>query len=307
MVLYDNFLIELKIALKILQGNSDRVQNTPIVMGVSEWLLFISNSAIVQLYHGENKLIFDEMMMRSAFYLTNTLSWIFIVPAWCNTSPQVDMSLHSGTLFWFRANQSLLFLLNVACLIFFIFYTVNVDLFHISSIWVQLKSHLWRWSEVEQPEVTWPEVTSVTWPEMTGSCVTGRGPVRNRKNVMRMRNRTLHSIRLSETFSAEVTSVTWLEVTGTGPVRKSREWSCAHTQLVYLVVVQVAWLPLTEGNPKVWKGVRMPNWKLLNISLVGPFHHPHRHHHHRHHHHHHHHHRRRRKEVGGGIFGFNYD
>jgi hypothetical protein len=57
------------------------------------------------------------------------------VPAWCNTSPQVDMSLHSGTLFWFRANQSLLFLLNVACLIFFIFYTVNVDLFHISSIW----------------------------------------------------------------------------------------------------------------------------------------------------------------------------
>jgi hypothetical protein len=141
-------------------------------------------------------------MMRSAFYLTNTLSWIFIVPAWCNTSPQVDMSLHSGTLFWFRANQSycvtfgcacawhssgsgqglfrwrnflsfpvtwltsllvtwlpvapprstnqsLLFLLNVACLIFFIFYTVNVDLFHISGIWVQLKTHLWRWSEVE--------------------------------------------------------------------------------------------------------------------------------------------------------------
>jgi hypothetical protein len=36
MVLYDNFLIELKIALKILQGNSARVQNTPIVMGVSE-------------------------------------------------------------------------------------------------------------------------------------------------------------------------------------------------------------------------------------------------------------------------------
>jgi len=29
-----------------------------------EWLLF--NSAIFQLYHGENKLIFNEMMMRSA-------------------------------------------------------------------------------------------------------------------------------------------------------------------------------------------------------------------------------------------------
>jgi hypothetical protein len=28
--------------------------------GVSEWLLFNANSAIIQLYHGENKLIFDE-------------------------------------------------------------------------------------------------------------------------------------------------------------------------------------------------------------------------------------------------------
>ena len=32
---------------------------------VSEWLLFNVNSAIFQLYHGENKLIFNEMMMRS--------------------------------------------------------------------------------------------------------------------------------------------------------------------------------------------------------------------------------------------------
>jgi hypothetical protein len=36
MVLYDNFLIELKIALKILQGNSARAQNTPMIMGESE-------------------------------------------------------------------------------------------------------------------------------------------------------------------------------------------------------------------------------------------------------------------------------
>jgi hypothetical protein len=28
---------------------------------VSEWLLFNANSAIFQLYHGENKLIFNEM------------------------------------------------------------------------------------------------------------------------------------------------------------------------------------------------------------------------------------------------------
>ena len=35
---------------------------------VSEWLLLKANSAIFQLYHGENKLIFNEMMMRSALY-----------------------------------------------------------------------------------------------------------------------------------------------------------------------------------------------------------------------------------------------
>ena len=33
-----------------------------------------------------------------------------------NNSPRIDMSLHSDTLFWFRANQYLLFLLNAACL-----------------------------------------------------------------------------------------------------------------------------------------------------------------------------------------------
>jgi hypothetical protein len=35
---------------------------------------------------------------------------------WANNSHWVDMSLHSNTLFWFRANQSLLFLLNAAFL-----------------------------------------------------------------------------------------------------------------------------------------------------------------------------------------------
>jgi hypothetical protein len=35
---------------------------------------------------------------------------------WANNSQWVDMSLHSDTLFWFRANQSLLFLLNAAFL-----------------------------------------------------------------------------------------------------------------------------------------------------------------------------------------------
>jgi hypothetical protein len=35
---------------------------------VSEWLLFNANSAIFQLYIGENRLIFNEMMVRSALY-----------------------------------------------------------------------------------------------------------------------------------------------------------------------------------------------------------------------------------------------
>jgi hypothetical protein len=35
---------------------------------VSEWLLFNANSAIFQLYHGENKLIYNEMMTSSALF-----------------------------------------------------------------------------------------------------------------------------------------------------------------------------------------------------------------------------------------------
>jgi hypothetical protein len=33
-----------------------------------------------------------------------------------NNSPRMDMSPHLDTLAWFRANQTLLFLLNAACL-----------------------------------------------------------------------------------------------------------------------------------------------------------------------------------------------
>jgi hypothetical protein len=43
-------------------------------------------------------------------------SWIVIVLAHWNNSPRVEISLHSDILFWFRANQSLLFLRNAACL-----------------------------------------------------------------------------------------------------------------------------------------------------------------------------------------------
>ena len=83
---------------------------------MSEWLLFNANSLILQLYHGENKLIFNEMMMRSALCLTNTLCWMFIVLAHWNNSPRVDISFPSNTLLWFRANQSLLLFHSGVCL-----------------------------------------------------------------------------------------------------------------------------------------------------------------------------------------------
>ena len=65
---------------------------------LSKWLLFNARSANFKLYHGENKLIFNETMMRSALYYTNTLSWIFIVPAHWNNSPRLDTSSHSDIL-----------------------------------------------------------------------------------------------------------------------------------------------------------------------------------------------------------------
>ena len=44
------------------------------------------------------------------------LSWIFIVLAHWDNSSRIDMSPHSDILSWFWANQSLLLLLNAACL-----------------------------------------------------------------------------------------------------------------------------------------------------------------------------------------------
>jgi hypothetical protein len=43
-------------------------QQIPILQSLVEWLLLSANSALFQLYHGENKLIFNKMMMKSALY-----------------------------------------------------------------------------------------------------------------------------------------------------------------------------------------------------------------------------------------------
>jgi len=58
-----------------------------------------------------NKSHLDEMIMMSPLYLTNMLSWILIELHVAHWNNYVDMLFHSDTLFWFRANQSLLFLL----------------------------------------------------------------------------------------------------------------------------------------------------------------------------------------------------
>ena len=43
-------------------------QYSLLIDWVSEWLLFIANSAICQLHYGVNKLIINEMMMRSDLF-----------------------------------------------------------------------------------------------------------------------------------------------------------------------------------------------------------------------------------------------
>ena len=58
--------------------------------------VWVRQLAIFQLYHGENELIFNEMMVRSALYKTNTLSWICIVLAHWNNNPRIDMSPRLG-------------------------------------------------------------------------------------------------------------------------------------------------------------------------------------------------------------------
>jgi hypothetical protein len=66
-----------------------------------------------QIYHGENKLHLNEMIMMSALYYIDMLRWICIVLGHWHNSPRVDMSFDSDTLSSFRANQSFLLLFNV--------------------------------------------------------------------------------------------------------------------------------------------------------------------------------------------------
>jgi hypothetical protein len=64
----------------------------------------------------------------------------FIVLAHWNNSSRIDMSLHWKTLSWFRANQSLLILLNVAC-----------NTYQFCSLWFDL---IWTWTH-DLPHLRW--------------------------------------------------------------------------------------------------------------------------------------------------------
>jgi len=76
--------------------------------------LFNANSAIVQLYHGENRFV----MSGWCPLCTRPTRWVgYLLLAHWNNSLWVNMSLQSDTLFWFRANQSLLLLPSAACFI----------------------------------------------------------------------------------------------------------------------------------------------------------------------------------------------
>ena len=84
-------------------------------LSVSEWLLFIANSAVFLAISWRELFIFqwDDYYLWTRPTLFDEI--IIVLAHWSN-SLQVGMSLHLDTLSWFKANQSLLLLLNAACL-----------------------------------------------------------------------------------------------------------------------------------------------------------------------------------------------
>ena len=108
-----------KTVTTFLMKNFDHV-NWPLKEWVSEWLLLNANSSIcIQvLFNNFSAISWREQ----ANYQWNddevrfVLEWILIALVNWYISPRVDMSPHFDILFWFRTNQSLLFILIAACL-----------------------------------------------------------------------------------------------------------------------------------------------------------------------------------------------
>ena len=76
-------------------------------------------------------------------------------------------------------------------------------------------------------------------------------------------------------FVGEQWGATGIHVTGsdvTGSDVSDRVGMRNRYILYYYYSSTSIWLPVIEGQPRGWKGVRIPNRKLHNIPLVGPFH-----------------------------------
>ena len=83
---------------------------------MSEWVLFNANSANFQLYHGEEQVNFQRDDDEVHFILDQHAELDFYSARPLKQQSEVAMSLQWDTLFWFRANQYLLFLFNAVCL-----------------------------------------------------------------------------------------------------------------------------------------------------------------------------------------------
>jgi hypothetical protein len=112
---------------------------------VNKWVRnFCLTHQFFQLFHGENKLIFNERVMRSTLYYTITHSCICNVLAHRNNYP-----LHTDTLSSFRANQSLLFIFNGTCSLRSNTHPYNIIIFGLTRSW-------WlRCDEIEQLSIWW--------------------------------------------------------------------------------------------------------------------------------------------------------
>ena len=99
------------------------------VVWESDCCLTPTHQIFVQLFHGENTLIFNEMMMSSALYSTNTLSWMCTVLAHWNNSPRIDMSPYSDTLSYCRDSHNYNALFYVVFVLFTIIHGGDIAYF----------------------------------------------------------------------------------------------------------------------------------------------------------------------------------
>ena len=95
---------------------------------------FIDNSSLIHVSGCVGR-VSSALLCPGAYDVVKTaqhmLSWIFIVLAHWNDIQRIDMSTHSDTLSLFRANQSLLFLLNAA-------YLAEKNKYQFYSLWFDL-------------------------------------------------------------------------------------------------------------------------------------------------------------------------